>query len=327
MPYKPYCNIDPKILFKAKEHGLKVNVLIDTDADSPRDPLESVFVGVDVEIPRELSYLGCFEDFVASYCHDFLNCDVSDIIWLPVFKYSHGSTAYSVEPFNDRWDSSRAGFIYETKENILCEFEVETINTDLEDLVKSRMTDEIQEYHCWANTEVYIVHVSSADEYFNESSGNVYKSGMDDVADTLIKDMIGAIENDSMKALVKMEIGKLDEGDTVASRINEVLEEQFGFSVSFGKIEQTDTFNTMLPLSDLPKFWHLAEASSSQLFSVVSEKASELDGVNSKYYYLTKMTESTDYKEWSGILMKALILTLFEDIDIADILDISIVTS
>ena len=311
-------------------HGFNIDIGNDQDADSPREWMDSVFVGGEIKIPSdsEVDRGENFEEFVHNYCRDILNCKITDIIWLPVFKFDHTGVAYSVTPFSDRWDSGRAGFIYETKENIRKEHNVKRISQAIKEQTEARLTSEIETYSLWANGDVYYAQVTSNDEYFNESCSWLLESDVDRVANELIDQVIRAIDKDGRSVVLEMTVGELDRDETAVQRINEVLEDHFGIKISVGTIEQEENLKVILAVADLPSFLHLAQSSSDNLFNIVAMKAVELNLLYNNEQkdtndYLQEITANKSYHDWSNVLLNALITTLFDDIDVANIINIS----
>ncbi|MBO6225339.1 MAG: hypothetical protein J6N72_07820 [Psychrobacter sp.] len=307
---------------RLEEHGLTVEVCQDSTADSPRTWTDSTFVGGEVRVPREVDRGSNFEEFVANYCRDILSCKITDIVWLTVYKYEHSGVAYSVEPFGDRWDSGIAGFIYETKEALRKEHNVKRISAKISESVKNRLTGEIETYSNWANGDVYEVGIESANQEYTRYMGWLLDEGdnLDTVANELIEEVLYEIDNNKDNLAIELAVSGLDDNETPIHHINSVLEDQFGVKLSTGNLKHDETLKTILSINDLPSFFSMAQQSSNNLFTIVSEKAVT---VAIKYdheqktmdQYRAELTENKNYNDWSDTLKYALIETLLDDVD------------
>ena len=65
---------------------------------------------------------------------------------IPVYALHHGVSHYSIDDFNDPWDSGVAGIAFCKKQKGL---------PDNDDLLRRIIEDEIKEYDAWVNGEVY----------------------------------------------------------------------------------------------------------------------------------------------------------------------------
>ena len=65
---------------------------------------------------------------------------------VPVYALHHGVSHYSIDDFNDPWDSGVAGIAFCKKQKGL---------PDNDDLLRRIIEDEIKEYDAWVNGEVY----------------------------------------------------------------------------------------------------------------------------------------------------------------------------
>lgn len=83
--------------------------------------------------------------------------DLSDCIWLPVYRYEHSGVAFNTTGFHCLWDSAQTGYIYERQDE-------PSIQGMTEDQVKDRLRAEVATFSQWANGEVYGYVVQDEDE-------------------------------------------------------------------------------------------------------------------------------------------------------------------
>jgi len=102
------------------------------------------------------------------YLEDFKSWDeVEEWIWknedplvvYPLSLLDHSGTKIWIGEPTCPWDSGRVGFIYARKSDIKKWFDVDEITEDIENKVKEILEEEVKEYDCWMNGEVYRVKV------------------------------------------------------------------------------------------------------------------------------------------------------------------------
>lgn len=85
---------------------------------------------------------------------------------LPVYLLDHSIVKYSVNSFNDPWDSGKVGFIYVSHDAIKKEFG--DISDETLNIAKKQLEGEVETYSHWANGEVYGFKLLKIDEDDNE---------------------------------------------------------------------------------------------------------------------------------------------------------------
>jgi hypothetical protein len=81
--------------------------------------------------------------------------DLTDCIWLPVYRYEHGNTLLSTQPFSDIWDSALTGYIYVTRDRVRREYGVRRITSKIQQRVFALLRAEVEEYSRYLSGEVY----------------------------------------------------------------------------------------------------------------------------------------------------------------------------
>lgn len=74
---------------------------------------------------------------------------------LPVYIYQHGGVTISTEPFNDRFDSGRAGMIWVSKTSALHEWNAEELTDEIKAKLIERLTAEVAVYDDYLTGAVY----------------------------------------------------------------------------------------------------------------------------------------------------------------------------
>lgn len=84
---------------------------------------------------------------------------------VPVYALHHGVSHYSIDDFNDPWDSGVAGIAFCKKQKGL---------PDNDDYLRSIIDDEIKAYDAWVNGEVYgIILFDKNEDVLDVSSGYI----------------------------------------------------------------------------------------------------------------------------------------------------------
>lgn len=84
-----------------------------------------------------------------------INTNMGRAYVLPIYMYSHSGERISATPFNDRWDSGRAGYIYMTEETAKKEQLIRKDGKVNWKAVKARLESEIETYDQYISGEVY----------------------------------------------------------------------------------------------------------------------------------------------------------------------------
>ena len=81
--------------------------------------------------------------------------DLSNMIWLPVYRYEHSAVAYNTTGFHCPWDSGQTGYIYVSKGDIRREFGWTRISPSRRSKIEQYLREEVRTFSDWANGEVY----------------------------------------------------------------------------------------------------------------------------------------------------------------------------
>lgn len=158
--------LDDEIINDIKAQGLTPVVVVDDYCEDFREGLDTTWVGVDVSTRLDVVDKGnCFEDYVADYCKQILDCTINDIIWATVYKYEHSGVCYNLTGFSCPWDSGIDGFIYMTKEQARKIYGVKRISSKLHDKIQNTFEKEVENYSTAINSSFYSVSLDNeADE-------------------------------------------------------------------------------------------------------------------------------------------------------------------
>lgn len=172
-------------LFTSKKFDLKFEPVDEKDGDmfivdemSDGFSVKYISIEPEPESPRDFENLGTMVCFHNKYnlgdnehCYkrnDFNSFehlksiieereDVGAI--LPLYLYDHSGITMRTVPFDDRWDSSKVGFIFVSKDKIRKEFEIDcaddNISEDILDVVKKVLEGEVEIYDSYIKGDVY----------------------------------------------------------------------------------------------------------------------------------------------------------------------------
>ena len=104
---------------------------------------------------------------------------------VPVYSLHHGVSHYSIDGFNDPWDSGVAGIAFCKKQKGL---------PDNDDLFRRIIEDEIKEYDAWVNGEVYGIMLLDKNEGVLDQTTNWVM--LDEEKTDTLKNMLLSIEVD-----------------------------------------------------------------------------------------------------------------------------------
>ena len=104
---------------------------------------------------------------------------------VPVYALHHGVSHYSIDDFNDPWDSGVAGIAFCKKQKGL---------PDNDDLLRRIIEDEIKEYDAWVNGEVYGIMLLDKNEGVLDQTTNWVM--LDEEKTDTLKNMLLSVEVD-----------------------------------------------------------------------------------------------------------------------------------
>lgn len=312
-------------------HGLTATIDIDEDAGSPRGWTNSVFVGADTRMRGDIEMGNNFADYVSNYCKEVLDCHESDIVWQPVYKFSHSGVSYSTTSFNDRWDSGTFGFIFQTKESIREEFCVKRVTKSIIAQVKNNLSGEIETYSHWANGDVYSLHIENDSGSIDEYCGWLVDEG--DYINNMINEMIdsccGGVDRESSSYTLYITAdSEVATGQGIIRYFNEQLDELFGFTLTTGVIKQFNKDSevmTNVSFNSMPSVFQIADRYNGNLLQEISVKADEIhknrmvtnneEGEGFLFSFLIEATNGNTYADWSLPLLDALFELIVENIE------------
>lgn len=124
--------------------------------EAPKGHIIEIYPDFTPENPREWCNLGTLA--IRNHAGDEEpdpDFDLSDCIWLPVYRYEHSGIAFNTTGFHCPWDSGQTGYIYVTKADVRKEYGWKRITAERAEKIKSYLRNEVETYSQWANGEVY----------------------------------------------------------------------------------------------------------------------------------------------------------------------------
>lgn len=100
-------------------------------------------------------------------------------VLLPVWKYEHSGISYRAaekNPYSCPFDSCMVGVIFCNKKDIANNFNRSVLCASLVKDVNKMMQEEVEEYNCWVNGEVYYYFIQEENEEEPEGLGTYYGS-------------------------------------------------------------------------------------------------------------------------------------------------------
>ena len=118
------------------------------------------------------------------------NWEEGELVILPVYMYQHGVVAFSTDgdwPFNDRWDSGLAGYIFASYSRIKKEYGKEEIDDESIEKAISVLKAEISELSSYAQGDIYGVVVEKDGEPGESCWGLI---GLDHARETALNELL-----------------------------------------------------------------------------------------------------------------------------------------
>ena len=139
-------------------NGFKAEIIRDTDVESPRTSMDNVGT---MACFMKRSNLGDkkhgynSEDYGSlAEIKDAILTDNPDAVVLPLYVYMHSGTTMSTKPFDCKWDSGQAGFIFASGEKIKAEWG-DPKDPAARALAEECLLGEVQTYDDWLQGEVF----------------------------------------------------------------------------------------------------------------------------------------------------------------------------
>lgn len=98
----------------------------------------------------------------------------SEYIALPLYIYDHGGVTMSTTPFGCRWDSSKVGYIYISKEKAREEYGWKNLSKKRRERLQEYLRNEVKEFDCYLTGEVFRFKVEDEDGEEVDSCGGFY---------------------------------------------------------------------------------------------------------------------------------------------------------
>lgn len=324
---------------RALDYGLEFVIENAVGYDSPRDEETSTLVGVDVELPGDIESGISFNDFVADYCGQVLDCTIDDIVWTGVVKHEHSGVSYSTEQPSGEWSSHYEGFIYLRNETIKDEYSVKTIDQELKNKVLERFSDEMKEFTAWCVNDAYDLEIMSVDKKHKDSAYCVFNvnNAVDRVFNEMIDRLLCCIKEDGRNIDIKVGFkpGSIPSYMSAVhffnSNINNVFKTVLTLS-DFTIDKEAGVFEAKVNISSLDSFLNLAARISDSfymnLFEMVglavakivsNEKLKPVDEAQ----VIKVLTANTPYDEWSLLMLKALMTVIVDQLPFFEMISTS----
>lgn len=324
---------------RALNHGLEFTINDEGSADNPRDEESSTLVGIDINMPDDIELDGSFESVVANYCRQVLDCTIDNIVWTGVVKHEHGAVTYSTEMPTGDWSSQHEGFIYLTKDAIRDEYTVEAIDQELEDKVLNRFADEMKEYTAWCMDDAYNLEISSVDKKYQDSAWGIFdvNNAVDRVLNELISGLLTSIKEDGkiIDIEVKFEVGAMPSYMSAAHFFNHNINNVFGSVLTLSEYnidKDAGIISAKVSIDALASFLQLAtsvsESFETNLFGLMRSAVVELVD-SGKFQAVSEMEvietlmANTPYREWSPLMLSALIEVIVSQIPFFELIAVS----
>lgn len=324
---------------RALDYGLEFVIENAVGYDSPRDEETSTLVGVDVELPGDIELGVSFNDFVANYCGQVLDCTIDEIVWTGVVKHGHSGVAYSTEMPTGKWSSHYEGFIYLKNDTIKDEYGVETIDQDLKNRVLDRFSDEMKEFTAWCVNDAYDLEIMSVDKKHKDSSYCVFNvnNAVDRVFNEMIDRLVSCIKEDGKIVDIKVGFkpGSIPSYMSAVHFFNSNINNVFKTVLTLGDFtidKDTGVFEAKVNVSSLSSFLSLASCISNsfymnlfeliQLAMVAIVDDEKLDPVD-EIQVLKALTANTPYDEWSPLMLRALMTVIVDQLPFFELISTS----
>lgn len=175
-------NYDAHIKSLEQKHGVKIEILMATDVENPRNwGTESSLVTAlrrhhiigdkrvsnDAELPE--GYSSILDAFIQHLKEKQLT--INDVTYLPVYAYIHSGMTIATTPYNCRFDSGQAGYIYLSNKQAREQLGVKRLSRANKDAIHQQLIDEIALLDSYICDEVYTFTI---DGEYPDEAGDFY---------------------------------------------------------------------------------------------------------------------------------------------------------
>lgn len=176
---------DDRIKALEEQHGVKIEILSSYDVENPRNfGQDSVLVTAlnrhhiigdncrDADLP-----LGC--PSIEDAFHEHLKQNklgINNVIYLPVYAYLHGFMTIATTPYECRFDSGQAGYIYLIKKDARERLGVKKLSKENKDTIYQQLAEEIALLDSYICNEVFTFTI---DGEYPDETGEFYGTDLD----------------------------------------------------------------------------------------------------------------------------------------------------
>lgn len=330
---------------RLKRHGFLLDVNWDDDAPNPDINAKVSFVySEDNETDCSKSSFS-FKDHdfnidsaVAHYCKQTLHCDVSDIVWLPIYEDGDDYINYSTEPLFDSELSGVTGFVYAKKDSDFGKTE-----KGFYDYVVNHLSIKAD----WRNNRVFRLYLitDGVDEgegsivvargglYSSDHSVGKFMNAVDETANKMIDSAIAAIDNtatyepinhnsekesNALSTLVvelSIDQSKVPENHDITRYIINEVEKRCRVKVAIGSFDlnkERSHLTVNFLFSSLPLLANLEKQSNKSLINEIQESQKMWGAKPHKMAHtMDEMLNAKSYEEYNSYMIQALMRVLF----------------
>lgn len=125
-----------------------------TVGNNPRLNKNSIWVGVDIDLPISIANSATDEQMVSAFCRDFLGCRIENIVWAAVNKSTDNGITYSIDDGTKPWVNTGGGFIYATVDLVMEKYCVNKLDACIVGEVDMVFDDNVKAYTNWINNRL-----------------------------------------------------------------------------------------------------------------------------------------------------------------------------
>ena len=361
MPKIYETQLSKKLIKRMLNHGLEISLSFDPNygkdskknASYPDGRMDdhTIWVGIDKPLPSIGDEAGTINQLVSDYCRDALNCDMDDIVWALVEKTEDNGVRYKVVDSSGCWNDEKYSFIYMTKEHALDHYNTERLSLGVLGDIRYEFVCQILEFNAWTNNEVLKATVTPKQKVMNTPID--FKEG---IAEYImpVNDEIDVFSGEAICGVL-FEIDNGGAGTVNLSLLydrgmpTEIqkslyfirnMEHVFGFTPALGSMchdVRERQFNFNMSLDCMPHFSALKESTiksfkGDKSFNLIDNLQKYVDFLSENGEYsdadkqLVAETIAADkpYREWSHLLINALMLTLCEVLEVMSLSKVSL---
>lgn len=305
-----------------ENHGLTLEIKQNSDCKSPRGFSTTSFVGAEIEVPRGVSLGHNSADLVENYCRVVLKCKPDDIIWALVHHTNNKDEEYqySLAPYAK--DSTVAGFIFITKDELRAENEgVKRIGLHLRDSTIERFKKELRQYSEYMNGRSYTVSVESEQDKHVASRTNIQHvdGDINAMASALIESVVRWDKR--LYRAVEVEIGTHHHQRAQSTTAEIYFLDRFEVAHGFKPLLESSSTNkdtsrvtAKIALIEFSPLGLLPAAQKEAFHAKIKDHAERLVAEDSAHEVFTPEDEAalnaerTVHSSWSPLLLEALVM-------------------